>query len=112
MEWSRQESRLKPPGAPLRVKQEEPIKKLDLIGAANAAIEVFEICAATEGHVLTIVHVLAVGQHVGRCPAASPASPPPITITLFKDILFRVAAEARLGDEHHLFRSGEPHTLA
>src|SRR5258708_1197288 len=45
-------------------------------------------------------------------PAASPASPPPITITLFKDILFRVAAEARLGDEHHFFRFGKPHTIA
>src|SRR5216684_6735844 len=45
-------------------------------------------------------------------PAASPASPPPITITLFKDILFCVAAEARLGDEHHLFRFSKPHTLA
>src|SRR5260370_23843995 len=40
-------------------------------------------------------------------PAASPASPPPITITLFKDILFRVAAEARLGDEHHFFCFGK-----
>src|SRR5258708_6238392 len=45
-------------------------------------------------------------------PAASPASPPPITITLFKDILFRMAAEARLGDEHHFFGFGKPHTLA
>src|SRR5216684_5847105 len=45
-------------------------------------------------------------------PAASPASPPPITITLFKDILFRVAAEARLGNEQHFFRFGKPHTLA
>src|SRR5712672_1002764 len=45
-------------------------------------------------------------------PAASPASPPPITITLFKDILFRVAAEARLGDKHHFFRFGKTNALA
>src|SRR6266852_7539320 len=45
-------------------------------------------------------------------PAASPASPPPITITLFKDILFRVAAEARLGDQHHFFRFGKTNALA
>src|SRR5580658_10525048 len=44
--------------------------------------------------------------------AASPASPPPITITLFKNILFREAAEARLCDEQHLFRFRETHPFA
>jgi len=38
--------------------------------------------------------------------------PPPITITLFKDILFRVAAEARLGDEHHFLCFGKTNALA
>src|SRR6202040_4123477 len=45
-------------------------------------------------------------------PAASPASPPPITITLFKNILFRVTPETRLGDEHHFFSFRKPHALA
>src|SRR5262249_32749433 len=41
-------------------------------------------------------------------PAARPAKPPPITITLFKDGLFFGASEARLSDKHHFFRFGEP----
>src|SRR2546429_7883077 len=43
----------------------------------------------------------------GATPAASPASPPPITITFFKDVLFRVVAETGLGHEYHFFRFGE-----
>ncbi len=70
MEWSRQEARLKSSYAPLRIDQEEPIKELDLIGAPDAAIKVLEISAAAKGHVLAIVHVLAVRQDVRRCAPA------------------------------------------
>src|SRR5260370_28854242 len=59
MEWSRQEARLEPPGAALRVEQEQPIKKFDFIGAANAPVEILKIGTATEAHGLTIVNVLA-----------------------------------------------------
>ena len=45
-------------------------KNLILSGGADAAIEVFEIGAATEGDVLTIVDVFAVGQDVGSRAAA------------------------------------------
>src|SRR5260370_41916165 len=44
-------------------------------------------------------------------PAASPASPPPITITFFKNILFRYAPETRLGDEYEFFRARETHAF-
>src|SRR5260370_7731518 len=50
-------------------------------------------------------------EKASAAPAASPASPPSITITFFKDILFRMAAEARLGDEHHFFRFGKTNAL-
>src|SRR5260370_15726251 len=70
VEWSRQEARLKLASAPLRVKQEKAIEEFDLIRASDAAIKVFEIGAAAESDVLAIVHVLAVGQHVGGCAAA------------------------------------------
>src|SRR5258708_227151 len=52
--------------------------------------------------------------HRGKdtAPTDRPASPPPITITLFKDILFHVAAEARLGNEHHFFGFGKTNAFA
>src|SRR5207249_12257231 len=33
-------------------------------------LEIFQIGAASQSHMLAIVHMLAVGQHVGGCPAA------------------------------------------
>jgi hypothetical protein len=56
--------------APLRIEKEEPVEELDFAGGADAPVEVFEICAASQSHMLTIVHMLAVGQHVRRCAAA------------------------------------------
>ena len=37
---------------------------------SHAAVKIFQICAATQRHVLAIVHMFAVRQHIGRCPAA------------------------------------------
>jgi len=54
----------------LRVKQNEAVKKPDFVGATDAAIKVFEVCAAAESDVLAIVYVLTVGQDVGSCTAA------------------------------------------
>src|SRR5260370_40692629 len=70
MKRRRQEAGLHHPFAPLRIEKEEPIEELDFAGGADAAVEVFEIGAAAEGHVLAIIDVLAVGQHVGGCAAA------------------------------------------
>src|SRR5260370_1260284 len=47
----------------------------------------------------------------GATRAAIPASPPPITITFFKNVLFRQTRETRFGDEYKFFRFGEAHTL-
>jgi len=88
-----------------------------------------------EGDMLAIIDVLAIRQNVrglrghrgrGRCskrrtrqpdsasatPAASPASPPPITITFFKNVLFRQAREARFTMNTKFFRLGQTHALA
>ena len=70
MEWRGQEPRLHLSPAALRIHKEEPVEEFDFAGGADAAVEIFEIRAATEGHMLAIVHRLAVGQHIGRCPAA------------------------------------------
>src|SRR6266852_1045799 len=45
-------------------------------------------------------------------PAASPASPPPITITFFEDIIPGVPPEFCAGDEDHFIRFAEPDTFA
>ena len=70
MKWRRQISRSHFSSAALRVEKEEPIEEFYFVGGADAPVEIFEVGAASEGHVLAIVHMLAVGQYVGRCPAA------------------------------------------
>ncbi len=115
VEWSRQEARLKSSYAPLRIDQEEPIKELDLIGAPDAAIKVLEISAAAKGHVLAIVHVLAVRQDVRRCAPAEEG-------TLFKQTYAPAGVSQRDAgcqsrqpaadrDEHHFFRFGKTNAL-
>src|SRR6266850_944944 len=56
--------------AALRIEKKEPVEKLDFVRGADALVKIREIRAAAERHVLAIVHVLAVRQHVGRCAAA------------------------------------------
>src|SRR6266700_747520 len=70
MKWRGQEPRLHLTFASLWIEKEEPIEELDFGSGAHAPIEVLEVGTAAEGYMLTIVDVLAVGQHVGRCPAA------------------------------------------
>ena len=70
MKWRGQEPGLHLSPAALRVEKEEPVEKLDFAGGADTAVEILKIGAATKGHMLAIVHVLAVGQHVGGRPAA------------------------------------------
>src|SRR6266403_3954328 len=70
MKWRGQKPCLHLSPAALWIEKEEPLEKFDFAGGADAPIEIFEIGATTEGDVLAIVHVLAVGQHVGRRPAA------------------------------------------
>src|SRR6266446_356242 len=69
MKWRRQKSGLHLTFAALRIEKEEAVEEFDFAGSADAAVEIFEIGAATERYVLAVVHVLAVGQHVGRCAA-------------------------------------------
>src|SRR5258708_35582155 len=45
-------------------------------------------------------------------PAASPASPPPITITFFEDIIPSVPPKFCAGDEDHFIRFAEPDAFA
>ena len=56
--------------AALGIKEEEAVKESNFGGGADTPVEIFEIGAAAKGHVLAIVHVLAVGQHVRRRAAA------------------------------------------
>src|SRR6266446_2850098 len=74
MKWRGQKPGLHFATAALGIEKEEPVEELDFAGGADAAVEVFKIGAATEGHVLAIVDVLAVGQHVGGRPAAKERS--------------------------------------
>jgi len=57
------------PLRPCGSRKRRRVEEFDFAGSADAAIEIFEIGAATERYVLAVVHVLAVGQHVGRCAA-------------------------------------------
>src|ERR1700731_5452805 len=66
MKWRGQVPGLHFSFAALRIEKEEPVKELDFAGGADAAVEIIEICAASQSDVLTIVNMLAVGQHVGR----------------------------------------------
>ena len=54
----------------LGIEKKEAVKESDFVRGTNAAVEIFEVRAAAEGHVLAIIHMLAVRQHVGRCAAA------------------------------------------
>jgi hypothetical protein len=51
--------------APLRIQKDEAVEKLYFIAGADAAIKIFEICAAAKCDVLAIVHMLAVRQDIG-----------------------------------------------
>jgi hypothetical protein len=51
----------------LRIKEKEAVKEFDFVRGANAPVKIREISAAAESHVLAIIHVLAVRQHVRRC---------------------------------------------
>ena len=56
--------------APLRIEEDQAVEEFDFVAGADASVKVLEIGAAAEGHVLTIVDVLAVRQDVGGCAAA------------------------------------------
>jgi ABC-type hemin transport system ATPase subunit len=53
----------------LRILQQEPVKELDLVRHAHATVEIFQVCATAKRNVLAVVHMLAVGQPIGRRPA-------------------------------------------
>src|SRR5438552_961704 len=133
MKWRRQPPGLHLSSASLWIEKEEPIEEGYFARGTDAPVEIFQIGAASQSHMLAIVHMLAVGQHVGGCPAAEEGTLFKQTYApagfsqrdagcqsrqaaadhdhAFKDILFRVSAEARLGDEHHFLRLGKPHAL-
>jgi hypothetical protein len=56
--------------AALRIEEEQAVEKFNFVRGADAAVEIVEIGAAAERHVLAIVDVFAVGQNVGGCAAA------------------------------------------
>src|ERR1700716_307813 len=70
MKWRGQSSSLHHSFPPLRIEEEETVEESDFAGGADAAVKIVKIGAATKSHVLAIVDVLAVRQHVGGCPAA------------------------------------------
>ncbi len=70
MKWSGQQAGSHFSLAALRIKEEETVEIFDFAGGADADVEIIEVGAAAESNVLAIVHVLAVGQHIGSCAAA------------------------------------------
>jgi len=57
-------------GHALRVEKNQAVEEFNFVGGADTAIEVREIGAAAERHVLAIVHVLTIRQCVRSCTAA------------------------------------------
>ena len=49
--------------------KQQPVEETNFSISAYAAVEIIEVGATTQSHVLAVVHVLASGQHVGRGPA-------------------------------------------
>ena len=70
MKWRRQPPGLHLSSASLWIEKEEPIEEGYFARGTDAPVEIFQIGAASQSHMLAIVHMLAVGQHVGGCPAA------------------------------------------
>src|ERR1700739_68503 len=70
MQRRRQHSSMQLALSPLRITQIQSIEKLDSVQYSNAPVKILQIRAAAKGHMLAIVYVLAVGQHVRRRPAA------------------------------------------
>lgn len=57
------------------VEQDKTVEKTNFVRGTNAPIEIFEVRTATEGDVLTIVHVFAIGQDVGSSTSAEERTP-------------------------------------
>ena len=53
----------------IRIHEDQPVVEGDFSCGADAPVEIVEIRAAAEGHVLAVVDVLAAGQRVGRSTA-------------------------------------------
>src|SRR5262249_25975166 len=64
VKWRWENSVLHHAGAALRVQKKQTVEELDFPGRPDAAVKILEISAAAERHVLAIVHVLAIRQHV------------------------------------------------
>ena len=64
-----QKIRLHNAGHALRVEEDQPIEEFYFVGRADTFIEIFKIGAAAECDMLAIVHVLAIRQDIGSCPA-------------------------------------------
>ena len=56
--------------AALGIEEKKTVEEFNFPSGTDAVIKVFKIRAAAEGDVLAIVHVLAVGQHIGGCATA------------------------------------------
>jgi hypothetical protein len=56
--------------AALRIEEDEIVEEFNFVGGADAAIKIGEVGAATEGYVLAIIDVLAIGQNIRGGPAA------------------------------------------
>jgi hypothetical protein len=56
--------------AALGIEEDEFVEESYFIGGADAAIEIGEVGATAESHVLAVVDVLAIGQNVGSSAAA------------------------------------------
>nr|UXE45787.1 hypothetical protein Hi04_10k_c5216_00034 [uncultured bacterium] len=70
MRGRRKKSRLHRAGATLWIQKKQTIEEFDFAGGADAPVKIFEVGAAAEGDMLTIVHALAIRQRVGSRAAA------------------------------------------
>ena len=70
MDWGGKEIRLHDAGHPLRIEKNQAIEEFYFVRRTNTSIKIREIGAAAEGHVLAIVHMLAIRQDIGSGAAA------------------------------------------
>src|ERR1700682_5107098 len=65
-----QESRLHFSPAALGIDKKQAIEEFDLVRGTHSTIEVLQVRATAQGHVLAVVNVLTIRQDVGSCASA------------------------------------------
>jgi hypothetical protein len=70
VKWRRENAGLHFAAAALGIEEEQAIEEFNFAGRTYTLVEILKVGAATEGYVLAVVDVFAVGQNVGGRAAA------------------------------------------